>query len=171
MKRELYRHQMDGVFVLLLFSIFAGCVLLVLLFGASSYEKLVKRDTDSYNQRTGISYIAAKLRHSDEANSIFVGSFSSRLNPDEDDINTIYLKLETEEDVFYTKIYYYDGYIREVLCMEDGGMMPEDGMCILPAKGLEVRRDGELVHIGVTNEDGSYCELDYYVRSHQEAYE
>lgn len=169
MKRNTYRHQMDGVFVLLLFAIFASCILVVLLFGASSYEKLVQRDADAYNRRTAISYIEAKLRHSDKENCIYVGSFSSKDDINEDEINTLYLKLEVEGEEYYTKIYYYDGYLREVLCMEDGGLMPEDGNCILAAKGLKTYRKGSMIYIGVTNEDGSFSELSFYPRSHQEA--
>ena len=53
MKKETTGHHMDGVYVLLLFAVFAGCILIVLLFGTSAYEKLVERDQAAYNQRTG----------------------------------------------------------------------------------------------------------------------
>ena len=43
MKKEATSHHMDGVYVLLLFAVFAGSILIVLLFGASAYEKLVER--------------------------------------------------------------------------------------------------------------------------------
>lgn len=170
MKRTSNRHRMDGVFVLLLFAVFAGSVLLVLLFGASSYEKLVKRDNDAYNQRTGISYIAAKLRHYDSKDCIYVGSFSDMSDVTKDEINTIYLKLEAEGEVYYTKIYYYDGYLREVLCVGEGDISPEYGSCILAAKGLVVRKNGKFITIGITNDDGSFCEYEYWPRSQQEGF-
>ena len=92
MKKEATSHHMDGVYVLLLFAVFAGCILIVLLFGASAYEKLVERDQAAYNQRTGIQYLAAKVRHSDSADHIFVGSFSDRTDASADDIDTLYLQ-------------------------------------------------------------------------------
>lgn len=174
MKKEATGHHMDGVYVLLLFAVFAGCILFVLLFGASAYEKLVKRDQAAYNKRTGIQYLAAKLRHSDSENHIFVGSFSERENAAGDDMNTLYLQFVGEDGEipgFYTKIYYYDGYIREILCSDDSGLSPEDGSQIMAAKGLQISRDGNLITFIVTNEDGSESRLNMAVRSGGKTYE
>lgn len=44
MKKQLGKHQMDGLLVLVLFSVFAGCVLSVLLTGAGAYRRLAERD-------------------------------------------------------------------------------------------------------------------------------
>lgn len=168
MRKETTAHHMDGVYVLLLFAVFAGCILLVLLFGASAYEKLVERDQAAYDSRTGVQYLAAKVRHSDSADHIFVGSFSDRTDADADEIDTLYLQFVGEEGEvpgYYTKIYYYDGYIREVLCEEDGGLAPEDGNEILASQGLRIERDGDLLSFAVTNEDGSESTLNIAVRS------
>ena len=168
MKKEATSHHMDGVYVLLLFAVFAGCILIVLLFGTSAYEKLVERDQAAYNQRTGVQYLAAKIRHSDSADHVFGGSFSDRTNVDADEINTLYLQFVGEDGEipgFYTKIYYYDGYIREVLCAEDGGLLPEDGSEILAAKGLRIDEEQNLITFTVTNEDGSESSLSTALRS------
>jgi len=127
MKQIREKHEIDGVFVLLLFVVFAGSILMVLLLGASSYEKLVERDQESYNARTGIQYIAAKLRHNDEADCVQVGSFSERNHKQADDISTLYLRMGEEGEYYYTKIYYYDGYIREVLCLKRVGFLQMQG--------------------------------------------
>ncbi len=174
MKKEATRHHMDGVYVLLLFAVFAGCILFVLLFGASAYEKLVKRDQASYNKRTGIQYLAAKIRHSDSENHIFVGSFSDRENAAADDRNTLYLQFvgdDGEVPGFYTKIYYYDGYIREILCADDSGLSPEDGSQIMAAEGLQISSDGNLITFVITNEDGSESCLKIASRSGGKSYE
>ncbi len=168
MKKIERRHNIDSVFVLLLFAVFAGSILLVLLFGASSYEKLVERDAKAYNDRTGISYIVAKIRHGDERNSVQIGSFSDREDVTADDINTLYLRIEAEGDEYFTKIYYYDGYIREVLCMEEAGLQPEAGNEILEAKGVSFSKDGNLITIKITNLDGSISQEKIAIRSEQE---
>lgn len=168
MKRETTEHHMDGVYVLLLFAVFAGCILLVLLFGASSYEKLVARDHAAYNERTGIQYLAAKIRHADSTEGIYVGSFSDRKDVQADDINVLYLPFIGEDgpvEGYYTEIYYYDGYIREMLCEEDDGLYPEDGNEILPAKELSISRKGNLITCAVVSEDGSKQSLTLMVRS------
>lgn len=168
MKKVEIKHNIGGVFVLLLFAVFAGSILLVLLFGASAYEKIVSSGQAAYDERTGVQYIAAKIRHNDEADSVYAGSFSSKEDPKADEINTLYLKLQTEEEEYYTKIYYYDGYIREILCTEDGGLSPEDGNEILAAKGLQLTKQGNLVYIKVDNEDGTQSSICLSVRSSQE---
>ena len=169
MKKETTGHHMDGVYVLLLFAVFAGCILIVLLFGTSAYEKLVERDRAAYDQRTGVQYLAAKIRHSDGADHRYVGSISDRTTVDADEINTLYLQFEGEDGEAvpgsYTKIYYYDGYIREILCAEDGGLLPEDGNEILAAEGLQISKAGNLISFSVTNEDGTESSMKIAVRS------
>ena len=167
MRRETTEHHMDGVYVLLLFAVFAGCILFVLLFGASSYEKLVERDRTAYNERTGIQYLAARLRHADSTEGICVGSFSDMEDIAADEINVLYLPFVGEDGPvpgFYTEIYYYDGYIREVLCAEDSGLSPEDGNEIMPAKGLMISKENRLITFSLTSEDGSQQEIKLFVR-------
>jgi len=53
-----------------------------------------------------VQYIAARLRHGDEAGCVQVGSYSERTDADADDIPTLYLRLSEAEEPFYTKIYY-----------------------------------------------------------------
>ena len=168
MRRVEIKHNIGAVFVLLLFAVFAGSILMVLLFGASAYERIVSSGQAAYDERTAVQYIAAKIRHNDEVDSVYVGSFSSKDDAEADDIDTLYLKLQTEEDAYYTKIYYYDGYLREILCAEDGGLSPEDGNEILAVKGLQMSMEKNLVKIQVENQDGTYSSICLSVRSSQE---
>lgn len=165
MKNRLIKHEMDSVFVLLLFTLFAACILMVLLLGASSYEKIVKRDGQTYDARTGVQYIAARLRHGDEAGCVQVGSFSERTDADADNIPTLYLRLSEAEEPFYTKIYYYDGYIRELLCSEELVLSPEAGQEVLAASAFLVEQDGALIKVSITEEDGEIHTLNLAVRS------
>ena len=48
---------MDGVFVLLLFCVFAVCVLSVLLTGAGAYRRLTERDRVSYDRQIGRAHV------------------------------------------------------------------------------------------------------------------
>lgn len=162
------KHSMDGVYVFLLFAVFAGCILLVLLFGAGSYEKLVDRDRSAYNERTGMQYLAARIRHADSADGICVGSFSDMDDRSADDINVLYLPFVGEDGPvpgFYTEIYYYDGYIREVLCAADSGLSPEDGNEIMPAQGLSIEKEQNLITFSVTSEDGRSQTINLMIRS------
>ncbi len=44
MKKRTTQHHIDGLAALLLFGIFAVCVLMVLLTGANAYRRLTERD-------------------------------------------------------------------------------------------------------------------------------
>lgn len=60
MKRGTSQHHMDGLIALLLFGVFAACVLAVLLTGAGAYRRLVGRDRAAYERRTCVQYIATR---------------------------------------------------------------------------------------------------------------
>ncbi len=165
MKSKMRKHEIDSVFVLLLFTLFAGCILMVLLLGASSYEKLVKRDTETYNARTGVQYIAAKLRHGDASACVQAGSFADKNNTEADEIPTLYLGMSAEGEFYYTKIYYYDGYLRELLCMEEDELEPEDGQEVLRATSFSVEQNGALLTVSVGDEEGEVHTLSLAIRS------
>ena len=147
MRSKMRKHEIDSAFVLLLFALFAGCILMVLLLGASSYEKVVNRDAKAYDARIGVQYIAAKLRHGDASACVQAGSFADKNNSDADEIPTLYLGMSAEGEFYYTKIYYYDGYIRELLCTEEDELEPEDGQEVLKATSFSVDREGNLLRI------------------------
>lgn len=165
MKSKMRKHEIDSVFVLLLFTLFAGCILMVLLLGASSYEKLVKRDAKAYNARTGVQYIAAKLRHGDASACVQAGSFADKNNTEADEIPTLYLGTSAEGEFYYTKIYYYDGYLRELLCMEEDELEPEDGQEVLRATSFSVEQEGQLLSVAVGDEGGEVHTLSLAIRS------
>lgn len=171
MKNRLEKHEIDNVFVLLLFTLFAGCILMVLLLGASSYERIVTRDGQAYDARTGVQYIAAKLRHGDEAGCVQVGSFLDRTNTEADEIPTLYLRLSAEGEFYYTKIYYYDGYIRELLCPEDIALDPEDGQEVLAADSFRVEQEGRLLLVTIGEENGETHTISLSIRSDGEVQE
>lgn len=165
MNSKTRKHEIDNVFVLLLFTLFAGCVLMVLLLGASSYEKVVERDAKAYNARTGVRYIAAKLRHGDESACVQAGSFTDKNNRYADEIPTLYLGMRAEGEFYYTKIYYYDGYIRELLCMEEDELDPEDGQEVLQATSFSLEQEGNLLKVSVGDENGEKHTVSLAIRS------
>lgn len=165
MENHTEKHEIDSVFVLLLFTLFAGCILMVLLLGASSYEGVVTRDAQAYDARTGVQYIAAKVRHGDEAGMVQVGSFSDRTDRTADEIPTLYLRMQAEGEYYDTKIYYYNGYIRELLCPEDILLDPEDGQEVLAASSFFVEQEGSLIYVTIGETDGEEHSLRLSIRS------
>ena len=75
MKRRLTEYRFNGLIALLLFGVFAVCVLGVLLTGADAYRRLTERDKDAYNRRTYVQYMATRVRQAAGAGSVSVEDF------------------------------------------------------------------------------------------------
>lgn len=163
MKRKEQSH-MDGVFVLLVFGVFAACVLLVLLTGAGTYRRLTDRDVSSYNRRTCVQYVAARVRHGDAAGAVFLGDFSDALPVDGTGDGTLFLKETIDDESYYTRIYYYDGYIRELFTATDDEVSREDGEKILAARGLSFSARAGLLTVTATDDAGYETQLTLSLR-------
>ena len=128
---------------------FAVCVLLVLLTGAQTYRAQTERDDASWQRRTGVQYVAAKLRHADEAGAIsFSGGDGA---PWYDAMN---LRETYDGQEYVTSIYYYDGYLRELFTVAGGVYAPEDGEAVLAVQGLQFGWDGKRVEVVCTDANG-----------------
>ena len=69
--------SVDGVLALVLFGIFALCVLAVLLLGARGYQRLTERGQNSYNRRTAVQYITTRVHQADALSAVSIGSIGS----------------------------------------------------------------------------------------------
>ena len=62
MREQNTKLHMSALLPLVVFALFAVCVLSVLLTGANVYQRLTQRDRDSYQRRTGAQYLATRGR-------------------------------------------------------------------------------------------------------------
>ena len=58
MRRRGNQHQLGGLLMLLLFGVFAACVLILLLTGARAYRRLTQRDQAAFDRRTCVQYLS-----------------------------------------------------------------------------------------------------------------
>lgn len=56
----------------MLFGVFAGCVLGVLLTGADAYQRLTDRGQETFDERTAAQYLTTRVRQADAAGGVFV---------------------------------------------------------------------------------------------------
>ena len=124
MKKE-RKHYIGGLLALLLLCVFAACVLSVLLAGAGTYRKLTARDRASYDSRTATQYLATRIRQADRQGAVSVRAFEGR--------DALVLTEEIDGELYETRIYYCDGYLRELFTAAGADLLPEDGEKILPA--------------------------------------
>lgn len=139
MKRQGTKHHMDGLLMLLLFGVFAACVLSVLLTGARAYRGLTERDQAAYDRRTCVQYIATRVRQGDVLDGLTVEPFGDTT------------ALCTTQDGYVTRVYWYDGYLMELYAGEDAELNPEDGERIMPLESLRLSMEDGLLtaEIGV----------------------
>lgn len=124
MKRQGTTHQVDGLLMLLLFGVFAVCVLAVLLTGAKAYRGLTERDQAAYDRRTCVQYIATRVRQGDIEGGVTVEPFGDTT------------ALCMTQDGYVTRVYWHDGYLMELYTSEDAELYPEDGEKIMPLESL-----------------------------------
>ena len=157
MRRKSLQHHTDGLVGLLLFGVFAVCVLSVLLTGADAYRRLTERDQSSYSRRTCVQYIATRVRQADRAEGVSVEPFG------EGDA------LVLSEDGYVTRVYHYDGYLMELYASAEEELHPQDGQRIIPAGGVELSLEDGLLSVEVTDEQGVQDSLRLSLRSGEEA--
>ncbi len=133
MKRQGTKHQMDGLLMLLLFGVFAVCVLSVLLTGAKAYRGLTDRDRAAYDRRTCVQYIATRVRQGDIEGGVTVEPFEDTT------------ALCMTQDGYMTRIYWHDGYLMELYTSADAELYPEDGEKIMPLESLSWAMEDGLV--------------------------
>lgn len=154
---------MGGLLVLLLFGVFAVCILSVLLTGAGNYRKLLERDRDSYEHRTAMQYLVTKIHESDQDGAVYVGDFETKQPAEEGD--TLFLSERFDSGEYITRIYTADGMICELFTAADGEFNKADGEKILSADTLSFEKKEGCITIHLTDENGEKNTLTLSLRS------
>ena len=160
MKDRNRKFSIDNVLALVLFGIFALCVLGVLLLGARSYRQLTLRGQNSYNQRTAAQYIVTRVHQADRLDTLSVDGTEVRE-----------LTETIEGEAYVTRVYCHDGYIRELFTPASYSFQPDAGECIFPAQTVSFTLDDNLLTTDIIGADGESMQFSVYVRSGGGAYE
>ena len=154
------KHHMDGLLVLLLFGVFAACVLSVLLTGAQVYSRLSQRDQNAYNQRTGIQYLATKVHQAARGDLVQVENFGG--------VQALVIAEEGESQTYFTRIYCYDGWLWELFTAEEEGFLPQDGEKILAVQDLSLMLEDGALQVRLTDSAGQTVPLTLFLRGREE---
>ncbi|MBR5228685.1 MAG: DUF4860 domain-containing protein [Firmicutes bacterium] len=142
------RHNIDVVFVLGLFAVFAVSVLMVLMLGVSSYNDIADRMEDNYENRTAVAYIAAKARQNGGGDGVYIGQYSGQ--------QALVFEENIDGEDYATYIYHYDGQLREIFTFKDNFLEPQAGEVIVAAEGLSLEMASEnLIKVTVEMNDES----------------
>lgn len=118
--------KIQSFLALLVFTVYALCVLAVLLTGAEVYRDLVHSGGESYQERTAAQYVATRVR---QARTVTVEEF--------DGCQALTVSEEIGTETYITRVYCYDGYLRELYCAENAELSPEDGEKVMEAESLQ----------------------------------
>jgi hypothetical protein len=134
--------RMTQVLALLTLTVFALCLLLVLLSGASCYRNLVDRGEESYGRRTAVQYLTTRVR---QAQRVEIGDFEG--------CESLILEETVEDEYYTTKVYCYEGWLRELYTVPGAKLPPNAGTAVLEAENMELSREGSLLRIGLNGEE------------------
>ena len=140
------RSKLTDLLALTVFTVFALCVLLVLLSGAKVYRGLVQRGEENFAARTAARYVTMRVR---QARTVTVGDFEG--------CEALVIPETVDGATYLTRLYVYDGHIRELYCAENAALSPADGEKILPADSLRFDLEDSLLTMTV---DGQALYLD-----------
>lgn len=137
MNKTVHARKIDTVFALLIFCVFAGSVLVVLTFSGSAYKNVAETSREGSDERTCLSYVWTSAKRADENGSVYVTEFNG--------IPSLYMEEEFWGFIFYTIIYYYDGWVYEIYAEEGYSFNPEDGTKVMKSEPLTFEQSGNLI--------------------------
>lgn len=154
MKKKSSQHHIDALAALLLFGVFAVCVLAVLLSGADAYQRLTQRDQRAFDRRTAAQYLATRVRQADAAGGVAVEEFGG--------VRSLVLDAQSS---YPTWLYCYDGQLMELYCYFEERSGPEDGQPLLELEGLDPELTDGLLTLRLTQPGGETDTLLLTLRS------
>lgn len=150
-------HSVDTLFGLLLFCLFAVLLLTTLMYGVNAYRGITKSMQSQFDQRTALSYLAAKVRHYDAVNSVSVEPFGGE--------TALCLREKIDGETYCTWIYRQNGTMMELFAAEESELTPESGQEILKTGELNFRMDDTQLVISCAGEASAPSELRLFLRS------
>ena len=157
MKEKPSSHTISGVFVFLLLGIFAVFSTVMVLLGARAYKGAAERAALHNDQRLAAAYVRSMARAGDEADFLRV--------EEADGLQT--LTMETFDafgDSFITRVYVYDGMLRELYYDAVLPFQPELGEPVCAAEDMRAWINGKLLTVSLKN-GGVWTTVDTALRA------
>ena len=155
MRKRTIQHQIDGLAALLLFGVFAVCVLAVLLTGADAYRRLTVRDQAAFDRRSCTQYIATKVRQADAGDG----------NIAVEDIGGAQALVLDAGQEYVTYLYSYDGWLWELYTWAGEPPVPGDGRQLLETERVSWSLEELLLTAEITLSGGTEDTLLLNLRS------
>lgn len=149
-------HSISGLFVFLLLGVFVVFSMTMVLLGTKAYRSTILHSEMHNRQRISTSYIRSMLRADDESDVLMV--------EDLDGIQSVSM-VDTYDDTSYiTRLYVYDGMLREWFAEADMEFDPRSGEAVCEAESLRATLEDGLLTVTVTA-DGTDHKIIYAPRA------
>ena len=156
MKNKDYRKIMD-LLALLVFGAFALSVALVLLLGARVYQNLTERSERIEAHRVAARYLTTRFHQSPE---VWVEDFGG--------VQALSSREEINGRAYLTRVYCYEGRIRELYSGEKAPVAPGDGEILLEAESVCFRRENDVLCVEIVHTDDEIQQLYLWLPSWKE---
>ena len=154
-KGRLRKHNIDIMFLMVLFLIFTFSAVSVLLMAVNSYRSVVYANEDNANARTAVAYVREQIRQHDRGASVELS--------DLDGIEAIKI---AEDDEVSLYIYYYDGCLMELEAKDGSGVTADFGNKILEIQGMSYSwKNNQLLQIDIIDASGKEQTVDVAIKS------
>ncbi len=128
--------MVGGLFIVCLFAV---CMFMTLAFGSLIYSDVSDVMEQQYTVRTAAGYLTTRVRQGNADGVLEVGTF--------DGCEALVLREEYFEEVYVTYIYCWDGYLRELYCLEGEEFHASDGETVAAAEAVHFEIDGGLLRV------------------------
>ncbi len=156
MKQNSPKTKLTDLAALVVFGVFALCLLLLLLTGADVYGRLVDRGQSSHTRRTAVQYLATRV-HQAEQPAVTVEDFCG--------LDALALGETINGRGYVTLVYCYEGWLWELFAAEGGDFSPEDGQRLTEAEKLSLKLEDGLLSGTLHFADGTSEEIFLYLRA------
>ena len=133
--------------VLLLFGVFAVCILVVLLSGTSVYDRLTRRDEAAFDSRSAVQYLATRVHQAENADAV-------SLRTGEDGGAVLCIRQAYGDEMYETLLYCREGWLCELFEESGADVDTVAGEKILPVESLAGSFDTGLLTLSIKDENG-----------------
>ena len=133
--------------VLLLFGLFAVCILVVLLSGTSVYDRLTRRDEAAFDSRSAVQYLATRVHQAENADAV-------SLRTGEDGGAVLCIRQAYGDEMYETLLYCREGWLCELFEESGADVDTVAGEKILPVESLAGSFDNGLLTLSIKDENG-----------------
>lgn len=151
-------HMISGIFVFFLIGFFAIASIVLVLTGINVYRHVTEEATRNTDRQLALSYLCNKVHAYDKTQSVLVDNQGG--------IQFLCLRESIDEEVYETRIYFYQGTICEQYVPMDAEFNPELGDRLTEVKALQFKElTQSLLQVEVTLSDESVHDMYMALRS------